>query len=246
MRTLSSSTRRFLSALAFSCTSAALAAAQAGPRTSPARTPEELRLVELEGNLAKAPQVYLALDTRTRHLDVRLRGIVLERIALAELTTLRFRPLFGEDQTPPLLAPAVWTVTEGPGDTDRETIAPVALKPYPKEGEEEEEEEATPAAPGATPTPAPKKPGDDDKPASYRVRLDNQWQLYVINEVPQRGWWQRYRDAVLDGWQRLRGQEPAHPPLLTLVMPAEDAKRLHHLFRAKMPILVGDGVSEIR
>ena len=242
MTTLSSSTRRFLSALAFSCTSAALFAAEAPP----ARSPEELRLVELEGNLAKAPQVYLTLDPAARRLDVRLRGIVLERIELLELTTLRFRPLFGSDEAPPLLAPAMWSVAEGPGDTDRETIAPVTLKPYPKEGEEEEEAPATPLPPGATPTPAPKKPGEDDKPSTYRVRLDNQWQLYVINDIPQRGWWQRFHDAVLDGWQRVRGEEPAHPPLLTLVMSAEDAKRLHHLFRAKMPIVVGDGIAKIR
>lgn len=50
----------------------------------------------------------------------------------------------------------------------------------------------------------------------------------------------------MDGWQRIRGEEPAHPPLLTLVMSADDAKRLHHLFRAKMPILVGDGIAAIR
>jgi hypothetical protein len=235
---LNSSTRRFLSALAFSCTSAVLGAAE----PPPARTPEQLRLVELEGNLAKLPQVYLALDPAAQRLDVRLRGIVLERIELVAVTTLRFRPLFGEDQAPPLLAPAVWSVSEGPGDTDRETIAPVTLKPYPKEGEEEE----APAEPGATPTPAAKKPGDDDKPSTYRVRLDNEWQLYVINEVPQLDGWRRYQDAVMDGWQRIRGEEPAHPPLLTLVMSADDAKRLHHLFRAKMPILVGDGIAAIR
>ena len=99
-------------------------------------------------------------------------------------------------------------MVEGPGDTDRETIAPTTLRPY-SEADEEEEPPAT-ATPGA-----PAKPGGEvaGKPTTYRVRLDV-------------------------GWQRLRGEEPSHPPLIALVVAPDDARRLHHIFRTGTRILV--------
>jgi hypothetical protein len=235
---LSSSTRRFLWALAFFCTSAAAAATEGRP----ARTPEELRLVELEGRLARSPIVYLVLDPAAKVLDIRVRGIIIERVELQGLELLAYRPLFGNAETPSLAIPAVWTITQGPGDTDREVIAPVSLRPYPKDGEEEEE-----PAPAPTPVPGASQADPQGEPRStYRVQLDNEWQLYVVNAPPKLGLWRRYLEAVRDGWQRLRGRQPAHPPLIALVLPEESALRLHHLFRAKMPLLVGDGAATVR
>ncbi|MCL4836807.1 MAG: hypothetical protein KJ058_02425 [Thermoanaerobaculia bacterium] len=236
---MSSSTRRFLWALAFFCTSAAVGAAEGRP----ARTPEELRLVELEGQLARSPIVYLVLDPAAKVLDIRVRGIVIERVELQGLELLTYRPLFGDAEAPPLAIPAVWTITQGPGDTDREVIAPVRLRPYPKDGEEEEEE--------SPPAPTPIPSGDEGDPegeprATYRVQLDNEWQLYVVNAPPKLDLWRRYLAAVHDGWERLRGRQPAHPALIALVLPEETALRLHHLFRAKMPLLVGDGAATVR
>ena len=234
---MSSSTRRFLWALAFFSTSAAGAG-----EGRPARTPEELRLVELEGRLARSPIVYLVLDPEAKVLDIRVRGIIIERVELQGLELLAYRPLFGDAETPPLAIPAVWTITQGPGDTDREVIAPVRLRPYPKDGAEEEE-----APPAPTPIPSGEEGDPEGEPrATYRVQLDNEWQLYVVNAPPKLGFWHRYREAVRDGWQRLRGRQPAHPPLIALVLPEQSALRLHHLFRAKMPLLVGNGAATVR
>ncbi len=191
-----------------------------------------LRLAELESELAKKPDLYLVLDPSAGNLDVRARGLTLTTVAFSELSLLTFRPLLGEGEAPPALeAPAVWTVTEGPGDADRETIAPTTLRPY------SEEEEMTEPAAG---TPA-KKPDAGEKPTSYRVRLDNGWQLFVVDETPRLGWLRRFAASVRSGWQRLQGRQPGHPPLVTVVVAPDDARRLYHLFRTGTPILVRPG-----
>ena len=225
------STRRFLWALAFFSTSALAAA----PRPdAPVRAPEQLKQVELEGRLAKATNIYLLLDPDRHVVEIRARGVALERVPLVDVVLLAFQPFLGEAAPPPLAVPAVWTVAQGPGDTESEVIAPVALKPYPTEEEEEEQ-----AAAAGTPAKKPGAPEVPEKSTSYRVQLDNGWQLLVVNQRPQRNVWHRYLDAIRDGWQRLRDVEPSHPPLVTLIVSEEGAQRLHHLFRADMPILVG-------
>jgi hypothetical protein len=173
------------------------------------------------------------LDPEARRLTVKVRATELETVRLLEIHRLVFAPIFGSATPPELPAPAVWTVVEGPGDTDRETIAPTTLRPYSEADEEEE-----PAA--STPTGAPAQPGDEaeGKPTTYRVRLDIGWQLLVTSEPPQLGFAHRFAAAVRDGWQRLRGAEPAHPPLVALVVAPDDAQRLHHIFRTGTKILV--------
>lgn len=211
---------------------APLAAADAAPAAAP-----ELRLrqAELETELAKKPDLYLVLDAAARRLDVRARRLTLSGVDLAEVAVLTFRPMFGgEAPAPALEAPSIWRVTEGPGDADRETIAPTTLRPY---SEEEEEVEAPAAAPATAAAPAA-APGEELKPATYRVALDNGWQLLLTPESPRLGWFRRFGAAVRDGWQRLRGREPAHPPLVALVVAPDDARRLHHLFRTGTPILI--------
>jgi hypothetical protein len=188
-----------------------------------------LRSVEMESELARQPHLYLVLEPRAKKLRVKARGMELASVNVRELALLRFGPLFGDSSAPPLEAPGIWTVREGPGDTDRETIAPPSLRPY-----SEEEELAEPPA-GAAPE---KKPGEVEKPSSYRVALDNGWQLYLVNQPPRTGFLRRFAAAVRDGWLRVLGKGPAHPPLVALVVSPEDARRLHHLFRTGMPILV--------
>jgi hypothetical protein len=63
----------------------------------------------------------------------------------------------------------------------------------------------------------------------------------VVNESPRLGWLRRLSASVRDGWMRLRGEEPSHPPLIALVMAPDDARALHHLFRTGMPILALPG-----
>jgi len=202
----------------------------------PARSPAELKLIELEGKLAQDRFVYLALDPEKKRFDVRVRGVVLEQIPIEALGRLVFEPFFGSAPAPPLRAPAIWRVEQGPGDTDRELIAPTALRPYPK-NEQEEAANQQQAAKKSKPVPS-------DSASTYRVKLDNGWQLYVLNELPETRFVYRYWEAIKYGWARLRGEEPAHPPLLAVVLTADNARRLHHLFRSQMPILVGEGVDK--
>ncbi len=91
---------------------------------------------------------------------------------------------------------------------------------------------------GAAAAPQKKKPDETVIPTSYRATLDNGWQLYVTADRPQSSFFRRFVSSVLDGWQRLRGKEPQHPPLITLVVAPAAAQRLHHLLRSGTEILV--------
>lgn len=209
-----------------SISSTALFAAEVDPAL-------RLRAVELEAELAKKPALYLVLDPAASELEVRVRGMALTEVPIVELSTLVFSGLFGTGEAPVLRAPQLWSISQGPGDTDRETIAPTTLRPY----SDEEEESSTPTA--AAPA---KKPEDAERePTSYRVQLDVGWQLLVTSERPQLDGFRRFGAAVRDGWLRLQGEEPSHPPLLAIVVSEEDAQRLHHLFRSGMPLLVLPG-----
>ena len=194
-----------------------------------------LRAVALETELAKRPALYLVLDPANRKIEVRVRGTALTEVHLVEADRLVFSGLFGAGQAPELSAPALWTVVQGPGDIDRETIAPTTLRPY------SEEDAVAPTTPAAITALAAKKKLESEKPSSYRVGLDVGWQLYLVNEPPRLDRLRRFGAALRDGWLRMKGEEPSHPPLLALVVTSEDAQRLHHLFRSGMPILVLPG-----
>jgi hypothetical protein len=220
--------------------SRAAASAEAKPATAASRQDlVRLRTVEFETALAREPKLYLVLDPAGKHLDIKSRGMVLERVELTALLLLEFQPLFSSSDSPQLEAPTLWKITQGPGDTDRETIAPVELRPYSEE--EEKEEPAPAAAPGAptSPTvPAKKKPDETTIPTSYRASLDNGWQIFVTADAPQSSFFRRFQASVRDGWKRMRGEEPEHPPLITMVLAPEAAQRLHHLVRSGTEILV--------
>jgi len=212
------------------CVALATALAVAGvARAGADEDLRRLRVMELEADLARQSDLYLYLDPPARRLAVKVRGLELAAFELREISRLVFQPLLGEAQAPPLPAPAIWTVVEGPGDTDRETIAPTTLRPY---SEEEEREEPGPAIENRD------EAAVERARTEYRIRLDVGWQLFVSDEAPQLGFARRFVAAVRDGWLRVRGEEPAHPPLVTLVVSPEDARMLHHLFRAGTQILV--------
>mgnify|MGYP001583591781 FL=1 len=228
--------KRLRSARASSSTNLALAfalALAAAGRAEELPPLARLRIAEFETALAKGKGIYLVLDPSAPRLTIKSRGLALADIELTEIHLLEFRPLFARGDSPELEAPAVWKIAQGPGDTDRETIAPPELRPY-----SENEEEPEPSAPaGASGAPA-KKAEEGEKPSTYRVGLENGWQLYVTPKSPRAGFFRRLGAAVHDGWLRVRGQEPSHPPLVALVMPPESAQRLHHLFRTGTEILV--------
>ena len=232
---MSTSSRR-LAAVALTLLAAGGALAEA-PAPAPDRPAlARLRSIEFETALAREPKIYLVLDPQAKHLDIKSRAMVLERVAIDALLLLEFEPLFSQGESPELSAPTLWKVTQGPGDTDRETIAPIELRPYSEE--EEKEEPAAPAPAGAAGAPPKKKPDETTIPSSYRATLDNGWQLFVTADAPQSSFFRRLVAAVRDGWQRLRGEEPQHPPLITLVVAPAAAQRLHHLIRSGTEILV--------
>lgn len=203
------STRRFLSALACTCISAA-PAALAGS------------LAELELELAQSPALYLRLDVDGGSLEVRVRGMELERFAVMSVR-LAARRAPGEPGLPPVELPAVWRVVGDPQVEEwREVVAPPALKPY--------DEDAEP------PTPVPSQ--ERELPPQVVAALDNGWELH-LGPRPPGGWADRLADRLGSGWRRLwgRGVEPP-PPALAVVMTPEDSRALLHVIRDGTPLLV--------
>ena len=218
---------------ALACISISLAALCARAGDVP---PDASRVaaLELEARLAKKPFVYLVLDPQRRVLEVKARGAVLDTVQLKGIEVISQQPLLTRraPNRPPI--PAVWTLSAGPGDTDREVIAPTELRPAPKEGEEEVE--PTPAAAPSGPMPTPTQV--HVPPPSYRSRLANGWDLWITDRLPPQSALGTFTAAVRDGWQRLRGLGEDHPPAVTLAMADEDARRVHHLMRTGTAILV--------
>lgn len=234
MKTWSLSTTMRRSALAYISISLAAVCARAGDVPP---EPTRVAALAMEAGLAKRPFVYLLLDPQRRVLEVKSRGTVLDTVPLTGIEVVSQQSVMRRDilSHPPF--PAVWTVEQGAGDSDREVIAPTELKPAPKMGEEEEDQAATtpsgaPQAPTPTPTPAL------GPPASYRSRLDNGWDLWVTDTLPPQSRLRTFLAAVQDGWERLHGLGEDHIPAITLAMTDEDARRIHHLLRTGMPILV--------
>ncbi len=217
---------------ALACISISLVAAGARAGDVPP-DPARVATLELEAGLAKRPSVYLVLDPQRRVLEIKARGAVLDTIQLTGIEILSQQPLLRADHPSRPAIPAVWIVKQGPGDTDREVIAPRELRPAPKE---DEEAEPTPAATGVAPTPTPTPV--PLPPQSYRSRLTNGWDLWITDRLPPQSFLGTFVAAVRDGWRRLRGLSQDHPPAVTLAMTDEDARRIHHLMRGGMPILI--------
>jgi hypothetical protein len=196
--------------------------------------PARVAALQMEAGLAKRPFVYLVLDPQRRVLEIKARGAVLDTVQLTGIEIMSQQPLLAHDRpaNPPI--PAVWTIQKGPGDTDREVVAPRELRPAPRD--DEEEAEPTPAATLTGPTPTPTTV--PVPPPSYRSRLSNGWDLWITDHLPPQSLHGTFMAAVRDGWQRLRGLGEDHPPAVTLAMADGDARRIHHLMRTGTAILV--------
>ena len=222
-------------ARAFICTS--LVAAGVAAAGEPPLNEGGVSALEMEARLARTPDVYLVLDAPRRVLEIRARGLVLDSVRLSGIEMVDQHPLFGRGSTSTLKLPAEFTIETGARDTSREVIAPDKLVPAPKDDSDAPETGAqgTPA-PEPTPTPVP------EPPASYRVRLDNGWDLWITDVLPGETRWARYVAAVKDGFLRLTGRARSYPSALTLSMSREDTKRLHHLLtKGTVLLVVGDG-----
>lgn len=229
------STARFRSALACTCTSVLLVGAVAA---QPAADPRVTAL-ELELELARTRELYVLVDPAGLELQVRARGIVLDTVTLGDVVIQTLAPLMTSGDPPSLQMPAVWHVTQAPEDTWRRVIAPPTLRPY---TEEEEEPTPWPTEAGPPPTRAP-TPTPVVIPPDYDLKLDSGWRLEVTSEIPH-PISSRLVEAIASGWRRLFGQQPEEePPRLVLVMSAEDARRIRHLFVPGMALLLAPATS---
>jgi hypothetical protein len=220
------------SVLAFISTSLLAAAAWTGENTP---DPAQVAALELEASLARLPAIYLVLDPAQRTLEIKARGVALDTVHLRgiELVTQE-RLLARHPPTLPQL-PAVWKVSNGPGDWDREVIAPTELRPEPKlddNGDDESDGAATPEAPAPTPTPA------RETSSSYRATLSSGWDLWITEALPSQTRLGLFIAAVRDGLARMQGKGRSLAPALTLAMSRSDAQRIHHLIHSGMALLV--------
>lgn len=217
--------------LACICTSALAGLVLAG---SEPPSPLAVASREVELTVARRADVYLVLSPAQRVLEVRARGVTLDRIPLVGIELISQQRLIGRSLPAAPSVPAKWVVRQGPGDLDREVIAPEVLRPMPAEDEEEPDPPASPPVIGPTPSPTP----TSEPPVSYRVQLDNGWDLWITDRLPRQGFFSVLGAALRDGWQRWRGRGMDVAPAVTLLMAAEDARRVHHLFRTDSSIIV--------
>ncbi len=204
-------------------------------------SPAAVAALELESSLARKPNIYLKLDLSERLLQIKARGVVLDQVVVKAVEAATRKPFYQPTEPFALQVPVILEVLQGPGDTDREVIAPPSLRPAKRRDEEEPTPSPVPQGPTPTPTPRP------ETPSRYRVELtpskaaaDCPLLLWVTNDLPARSLWQRFRQAVKEGWGFVVRHEevPQEPPGIVLVLDAEDARRVHHLFRQGMALLV--------
>jgi len=221
------STRRFLWALACTCTSAVLAV------TAVAAEGEADRAVglALELELARTPTVYLVLDPWVGKLEIKARGLVLETVPVDRVAVLTLAPLVSRPASAVLELPTMWRLVSAPEESWRREVAPTTLRPY-------SEDEVAP-----TPTPTPKLQTAPAAPApavpdDYACLAENGWQLRVT-ATRTGGLRQRLVDSIASGWRRLGGEAlPQRPSTLVVEVTSEDARRLCHLLRPGLAVIL--------
>lgn len=218
------------SALAFICTSTLCVAALTA--TAAGLDPTAVATLETEAQLARKPDIYLLLDPPARRLAIKSRGLTLDSIAIKGVEVVEPGRVLGRRQPVKLEVPVVLTITQGPGDSARDIIAPNELKPYQGDDAEAEPTPAPPGAPRPTATPEP------EAPPSFHAPLDNGWDLWICDRLPGPTLWSRFTAAIRDGWRRLLGYSPVVKPTLTVAMAPDDAKRLYHLVTTGRAVLI--------
>jgi len=185
----------------------------------------------LELSLARQRALYIRLPIDHPELQVKVRGVVLQRIPVKALRVAYQGSVAEASELPELRIPVVWRVGAAPEAEWRRVVAPPTLVPY--------SEDAAVAGTGVTPSP------QTASPAQYDVELASGWVLHV-GPSPPTGWLSRLAGRLRSGWCRLWGRPlPQPPPSVAVVMDADDARRALHLFREGLEILVvrGDGAS---
>lgn len=196
-----------------------------------AQLPKDAAPIEIEAALAQLPDLYVLVDPAEGTIEVRSRGISLDTMAIARSEVLYRSGVFAGGPPPHFPTPSLWRVQKTPDDAIREFVAPERLKKYVPEDEREAEVQS----PGA---PAAKPRQETQPPTSYRIALNDGWDLAILGELPDRGFLVRLSEAARNGWARLLGRPSSQPPTLALVLAADDSRRLHHVFREGLPVLL--------
>jgi len=208
-------------ALAFTFISLVAAAA---PDNPPAATADQLELA-----LAKTRDLYLRIDPPGRVLEIKARGLTLDTLPLAGFALVGHHEPGTAGPPVPVELPAVWTVETDLAAGQRRLIAPAELVPYSEDAVAPERQD-------------PKGPAAEAHellpPATYQVGLDHGWLLLVGQKSFTTGAWSRFRQALTEGWERLHGKTSMRPNLLVLTLEPDDARRLHHVFRADLRLLL--------
>ena len=194
-------------------------------------------VAEMEAAIVRGTGLYILLDAGRSVLEVRSRGLVLDSVPLLGVEFLNHSPIVGGGRGEVPLLPVTWVVRAEAGDFEREVIAPDVLRNYIPEDQRTALDEAR----------NPKVIAAHDEtvapPSTYEVHLTNGWSLEILDQAPRTGFFARYAAAMREGWQRLRGQKSEHPPMLAVAMKGDDAQRIHHVFRADLPVIITAGKS---
>lgn len=190
-------------------------------------TPGEVLALELEAKLASKPDLYVLVDLTDKTFTIKSRGVALASIELSAADFLSHKHS-GANVVDAVGVPAIWLIAGRAPAGERRVILPRELRPYSEEDE------------GGSALPAP-KPGErlHKTPTEYRVRLENGWWLEVAQSspIPPPGF-ESFKHRVRQGWENLLGGRADEPNLFSLLLPADQAQRIHHLFRPGRAILV--------
>lgn len=212
----------FILSAAFRVAAVPAAGADATPKPAAAVAPSPTLLTpELELALAADGQVYLKIDLAQRVISVRVRGRSVEHVPVDGFLVLRAGRL--TESPLPLELPVVWRVAQRP-PSHRQLSTPAQLRA----------DEPGPEEPLATAIAAEGTPPR----AAYTVLTRQGWQIDLRGSQPSPSVLVRWRQAVLDGWNRLDGRAQPKPDRLVLLVSPDGAARLHHLFRQDTGVLV--------
>ena len=189
--------------------------------------PKDAAPMEIEAALSQTPDLYVLVDPAESVIEVRSRGISLDSMPITRSELLYSSGAFLTGAPPHFPSPSLWRVQKTPDDAVRELIAPAELKRWVPEDERPDE-----------PTTPSKARQETQPPTSYRIQLNDGWDLAILGELPSRGLVTRLLEAAKTGWSRLIGRTVAHPPTVALVLSADDSRRLHHVFREGLPVLL--------
>jgi hypothetical protein len=206
---------------------AALLLLAAAPPPSPAS-------LELLLESARQPLPYLVLQPGAELAEVQIRGLPVDSVAVRAFAVVAPRGRL-EECREAVAAPSAFTVSADAAQPLRQRFEPDALV----ESEPADEEGAgeVAAAEAAEPEEAEAPVAASSPSAAYRVALDDGWTLVVAPQVAVSSLWGRLVVSLRRGVERLFGS-PSPTCELQIAVAPDDARRLQHLFRPGVRILV--------